>query len=203
MNYCHGMSCDPKHLSWIGCSCAHPAWISSLRLWFNTLSKTFIYLFIYFWLHWVFVAVHGLSLAGETRGCSSLQCRLLLQSTGSRPSDFSTCNLWAQKLWHTGLVAPQHVGSPWTRDRTHVPCIGRRVLICWNSQHVFNKHFLWAWHIDHRHLETICSGSLDSKKGLSKVRIYKWTCCCMYTLISETDQIDRLSLSKEARCSQL
>ena len=28
----------------------------------------------YFWLHWVFVAVRGLSLAVESGGCSSLQC---------------------------------------------------------------------------------------------------------------------------------
>ena len=27
-----------------------------------------------------------------------------------------------------GLVAPRHVGSSWTRARTHVPCIGRRIL---------------------------------------------------------------------------
>ena len=27
-----------------------------------------------------------------------------------------------------GLVAPQHVGSSWTRARTRVPCIGRRIL---------------------------------------------------------------------------
>ena len=31
-------------------------------------------------------------------------------------------------MWHTGLVAPQHVGSSWTRARTRVPCIGRRIL---------------------------------------------------------------------------
>ena len=37
----------------------------------------------------------------------------MLQSTGSR---------------HTGLVVPRHVGSSWTRARTHVPCIGRRIL---------------------------------------------------------------------------
>ena len=30
-------------------------------------------------------------------------------------------------MWHTGLVAPRHVGSSQTRARTHVPCIGRRV----------------------------------------------------------------------------
>ena len=34
----------------------------------------------------------------------------------------------AQQLWRTGLVAPQHVGSSWTRARTCVPCIGRQIL---------------------------------------------------------------------------
>ena len=49
-------------------------------------------LFIYFWLRWVFVAVHGLSLVVASRGYSSLQCAgfslrwlLLLQRKGSRP----------------------------------------------------------------------------------------------------------------------
>ena len=32
----------------------------------------------------------------------------------------------AQWLQHTGLVAPRHVGSSQTRDRTRVPCIGRQ-----------------------------------------------------------------------------
>ena len=32
-------------------------------------------------------------------------------------------------MWHTGLVAPWHVGSSQTRDGTCVPCIGRRILI--------------------------------------------------------------------------
>ena len=33
---------------------------------------------------------------------------------------------WAQQLWNTGL---RHVESPWTRDRTHVPCTGRWIFI--------------------------------------------------------------------------
>ena len=33
-----------------------------------------IYLFIYFWLHWVFVAVRRLSLVVSSRGYFSLQC---------------------------------------------------------------------------------------------------------------------------------
>ena len=47
-------------------------------------------LVICFWLHWVFVALHGLSLVAQSRGYSLLQCKgfswwlLLLRDTGSR-----------------------------------------------------------------------------------------------------------------------
>ena len=92
-------------------------------------------LFIYFGLHWVFVAVRGLSLVVVSKGYSSLWCvgfslrwLLLLWSTGSRHMGFSSCVMQAQQLWHTGLVAPQHVGSSQTRAQTHVPCISRRIL---------------------------------------------------------------------------
>ena len=109
----------------------------------------FIYLvnLFYFWLICVFVAAHGLSLVAASRGYSSLQCTgfslrqlLLLWSTGSRRTGFSSCGTWAQQLWLagsraqaqqlwcTGLVAPWHVGSSRTRARTRVPCIGRRIL---------------------------------------------------------------------------
>ena len=97
------------------------------------------YLFIYFWLHWVFVAVHGLSLVAASRGYSLLWCAgfslrwlLWLRSTGSRPQ---AQQLWlagsrvqTQQLWRMGLVAPRHVGSSWTRAQTCVPCIGRQIL---------------------------------------------------------------------------
>ena len=102
---------------------------------------------IYFWLHWVFVAVHRLSLVAASGGYSSLQCAgfslrwlLLLRSTGSRCTGFSSCSTQAWQLWLTGsrtqahqlqrmgLVAPRHVGSSWTRARTCVPCTGRRIL---------------------------------------------------------------------------
>ena len=46
---------------------------------------------IHFWLRWVFVAAHGLSLVAASGGYSSLRCTgfslwwlLLLRSTGSR-----------------------------------------------------------------------------------------------------------------------
>ena len=117
---------------------------------------TFLFFkFLYFWLHWVCVAAcglslvvaSGLSLVAASRGYSSLQYTgfslwwlLLLRRTGSRHTGFSSCGtqaqqLWlagsraqAQQLWHTGLVAPQYVGSSWTRAQTRVPCIDRRIL---------------------------------------------------------------------------
>ena len=39
------------------------------------------------------------------------------------------------------LVTPWHVGSSWTRDRTHVPCTGRRILNHWTNREVQHFHF--------------------------------------------------------------
>ena len=71
----------------------------------------FIYLFVCFWLFWVFVAARGLSLVAASGGYSSLWCAgfslrwlLLLRSMGSRRGGFSSCGMWAQQSWHTGLV---------------------------------------------------------------------------------------------------
>ena len=72
----------------------------------------FLYLFFYFWQRWVFVAARGLSLVVASGGYSSLQCvgfslwwPLLLWSTGSRHTSFSSCNTQAQQLWLTGSRA--------------------------------------------------------------------------------------------------
>ena len=57
----------------------------------------------FFWLHWVFVAVRGLSLVAANRGYSSSRCAgfslqwlLLLHSTSSRHTGFSSCSTQAQ-----------------------------------------------------------------------------------------------------------
>ena len=67
--------------------------------------KNLFILFIYFWLCWVFVAVHGLSLVVASGDCSSLRCTgfssqwlLLLRSTGSRHMGFSSCGSWALRV---------------------------------------------------------------------------------------------------------
>ena len=68
-----------------------------------------INLFIYFWLHWVFLAVSRLSLVAVSRGYSSLWCTgfslwcaglslrwlLLLRTTGPRRAGFSSCGMRA------------------------------------------------------------------------------------------------------------
>ena len=54
---------------------------------------------------------------------------LPVSEPSSRHTGCSSCSTWAQSLWLTGLVAPQCVGSSWTQDQTHVPCIGRQTLI--------------------------------------------------------------------------
>ena len=62
--------------------------------------------------------------------------------------------LGAQSLWRMGLVAPRHVGSSRTRDRTHVPCNGRQILNrCATREVPGGKHFwaksrvsiIWLW----------------------------------------------------------
>ena len=96
---------------------------------------SFLPFFLSSWLRWVSVAARGLSLVAVSGGYSLLWCTafslrwlLLLQSTGSRRAGFSSCGMWAQQLWCTGLVAPRHVGSSQTGSRTHVPFPGRWIL---------------------------------------------------------------------------
>ena len=64
--------------------------------------------------------------------CGSKGSRLV----GTRCQQFwhTGSRAWAYWLWCPGLAAPQHVGSAWTRDWTHVPCIGR-----WTSIHCTTK----------------------------------------------------------------
>ena len=76
----------------------------------------------------------GFFLVVATWGHSSLPCvgfslqwLLLLPSMGSKAHR-------RQYLWRTGLVALQHVGSSWTRDRTCDSCIGRWILYHWATR---------------------------------------------------------------------
>ena len=62
--------------------------------------------------------------------------------------ELSSCSAQALELrlssgWHTGLVAPWHVGSSYTRAGIHVPCIGRRILNHWATREVPTYGPLW------------------------------------------------------------
>ena len=85
-----------------------------VRLTYRAFFFSKIYLFVYFWLSWVFVAAHGLSLVVVSRGYPLLRCAgfslrwlFLLWSMDSRHVGFSSCGAWASLLcsmW--GLPGP-------------------------------------------------------------------------------------------------
>ena len=90
----------------------------------NSLEYSFIiimtvFLFIYFWLHWVFIAVHALL------SCSQWG---LLSRCGVRASHCGgfSCSR-AQALGPRSSVAAAREFSSW--DPTCVPCIGRQTRI--------------------------------------------------------------------------
>ena len=86
-----------------------------------------LYLFFNFWLRWVSVASHGLSLVTASGGYSSLRC-----------ADFSL--RWLLLLWSMGsrcvgsvvvaheLSCSAACGIFPDQDQTRVPCIGRQIL---------------------------------------------------------------------------
>ena len=41
-----------------------------------------------------------------------------------------------------GLAALRHEGSSWTRDQTHVPCIGMRLLIHYTTREIHSSYSL-------------------------------------------------------------
>ena len=89
----------------------------------------FFFFFLIFIYLFYFLAVVGLRCCSQafsscgvtvSGGCSLLWC-----------VGFSLRGLL---LWHTGLVAPWHMGSSWNRDQTSVPCIERWILYHWTTR---------------------------------------------------------------------
>ena len=107
--------------------------------------------FIYFWLHWVFIAARRLSPAAVSGSYSWLQpvvspcsgfscCRA--QSLGTWASGVAGLGPRAQaQLWCLGLVDSWHVESSQMMDRTHIPCIDRQILIHRTTREVLNWSF--------------------------------------------------------------
>ena len=76
-----------------------------MKLWgfFKLFLVIYLSIYFYFWLCWVFIAAHRLSLVVSSWGYSPLRCTgfslwwlLLLRSMGSRQAGFSSCGTRAQ-----------------------------------------------------------------------------------------------------------
>ena len=85
---------------------------------------------------YLFGCAESLLLRGPLSRCS--KCGSLMAGSPP-PASWFTCFRahGLQQLWLPGPAAPQHVvGSSWTRDRTRVLCIGRRILNHWTTREV-------------------------------------------------------------------
>ena len=95
-------------------------------IWFLEHNFFLMYLFFFGCVGSSFLCEGFLQLrqAGATphRGVRASHCRGLSCCRAQAP------DAQAQQLWLTGLAAPRHVGSSRIGTRTHVPCIGRRIL---------------------------------------------------------------------------
>ena len=98
-----------------GTKIPHAAWCGQKKKRKKSIILKINLFIFYFWLCWVFVAVHRLSLVAASGGYSSLwsagfslQWLLFLRRTGSRCTGFSSCGTWAQQLWHMGSVVVAH-----------------------------------------------------------------------------------------------
>ena len=87
-----------------------------------------------FWLCWVFIAACELSVVAASGGYSLVGMHPLLIVVASLVAEHRLLGMRAQSLWHTE--------SSWTRDRTHVPGIGRWILNHWTTSEVPSVSFL-------------------------------------------------------------
>ena len=84
-------------------------------------------------LHHLFLSIYLFGCAGSPllRGlliaAASLVAGLMLWALRLQQSGLEGSRV-QQRLWCTGLVAPQHVGPSQTRDGTRVSSIGRQIL---------------------------------------------------------------------------
>ena len=116
--------------------CFHTLAIVITRQWTWGAYIFFKFYLFYFWLLWVFLAVHGLSLVVASRsyslvsvqGCS-LQGLLLLWSTGSRVPGFSSCSM--------GSVCGRMAHGVFLDQRLNLcPLHGRQILNHWTTREV-------------------------------------------------------------------
>uniref|UniRef100_A0A8B9YGK7 LRRC37A/B like protein 1 C-terminal domain-containing protein n=1 Tax=Bos mutus grunniens TaxID=30521 RepID=A0A8B9YGK7_BOSMU len=106
-----------------------------------------------------------------------IEVRMIINSDSEPPT---------RKFKHTGLVAPWHVGSSWSRDQTHVSCIGRRTPIHSTSREVQKCNFdeltilILLYQVNPLYL-FFCPGSplFQPKQPLTTCSLHR-THCCFY-----------------------
>ena len=75
-----------------------------------------IFIFYFFWQHWVFIFEHGLSPVAASRGPLPSCDAQVSTAVASLVAELRLQGRWALQLWCIGLVAPRYVESSWTRD---------------------------------------------------------------------------------------
>ena len=81
----------------------------------------------------------GLCCCAQTFSSCKRELLSSCSAWASNYTGFFCCGTWAlgaQQLWPTGLVASQQVETSWTRDPTHVSCIGMWILNHWATREV-------------------------------------------------------------------
>ena len=106
----------------------------------------FLKIYCVFWLCWasllhgLFSSCSGWGLLPSCSVCASYCCSFSCCGTWTLGhTGFSSCGsqaleYGAQQLWHTSLVAPRHVESSRTRNRTHDSYIGRQIVYHWATR---------------------------------------------------------------------
>ena len=102
----------------------------------------------FFWLCWASCCALAFSDGGEPGAplhcsvrashCGSFSCcrAQTLGLMGSVLGSSQAREHWLSSCGERALVALQHVGSSWTRDRTQVPCVGKWILKYWTTRKV-------------------------------------------------------------------
>ena len=121
----------------------------SVIMWISQISSYphFLFFKLNFKFYLLLTALSLRSFLWAFSSCSDCGATLLCGMWASHCGGLSCCRAWALgtwvsiQLWLTGLVAPWHVRSSQTRNRTCVPCIGRWVPIHQGSISPY-PHFL-------------------------------------------------------------
>ena len=100
---------------------------------------------IFFFFFWIALGLGstllpaGFSLVAESGSYSLVVGHRLLIAEACLVAEYKLWEVRSQELRHMVLHALHLVGSSWSRDTTHVPCIGRQILNHWTTKEVLAR----------------------------------------------------------------